>query len=299
MKSPVFATAVLPLPEWPFDLAATLQSGQVFHWEPVAGGWLGTVATEPMWLRQDAGSLTVFPAQAAALAANYLALDHPMAEIAATFPPADTALARAVAFAPGLRILRQPQWECLATFITSALKQVSQIRQVSLTLRRRFGTRHTLRPPGGPVHEVFSYPDPEVLAAAGESALRDCGMGFRAKSLHRAAVECASGRFNFAFVRGLDDAAASAELQRLHGVGEKIAHCVLLFACERLGAFPIDVWVERVLRELYFVRKRNVTPQRLRTFARKHFGPARGYAQQFLFHHARLTRLQRENAAPH
>ena len=71
---------------------------------------------------------------------------------------------------------------------------------------------------------------------------------------------------------------------KIQGVGEKVANCVLLFGYGRVEAFPIDVWVERVLRQLYFEGSRRVTDERLRAFADKHFGPYRGYAQQFLFH---------------
>ncbi len=99
----------------------------------------------------------------------------------------------------------------------------------------------------------------------------------------------AEGAVDLAQVARLDDAAARAELCRLPGVGEKVANCALLFGFERVRAFPIDVWIERVLRELCFQRKRKVTVQRLRAFAAEYFGPYGGYAQQYLFHHARKT----------
>ena len=79
-------------------------------------------------------------------------------------------------------------------------------------------------------------------------------------------------------------------LRALPGVGPKVANCVLLFALEHLDAFPIDVWIERVLRERYFRGKRGVTARRLREFSQSHFGPYGGYAQQYLFHQARTSR---------
>jgi N-glycosylase/DNA lyase len=80
-------------------------------------------------------------------------------------------------------------------------------------------------------------------------------------------------------------------LLRLPGVGEKVANCALLFGFERLRAFPIDVWIERALRAIYFQRKRRVTARRLRDFSATYFGEYGGYAQQYLFHHARMTRI--------
>ena len=83
----------------------------------------------------------------------------------------------------------------------------------------------------------------------------------------------------------------------LPGVGAKVANCVMLFAYERLRAFPIDVWIERVLREQYFPRARKVTAQKLREFCDSYFGEHGGYAQQYLFHHARKTTPRRRREA--
>ncbi len=276
----------IPLHGWPFDLAATLGSGQVFHWHPWEKGFAGLIGDEPVYLVQpDSGTLLCTPGMAAKAAA-YLGLDHNLTAIRATFPQNDAVLDRAIDWSPGLRLLRQPHWECLATFITSSMKQVPHIRKISLTLRERFG-----RPvpcPGLPAQHT--YPTPEAMAAAGEAALRECGLGFRAAYLHRAAMALAEGKLDPAAVALLPDGEALAALCGLHGVGEKIASCALLFAWERHGAFPIDVWIERALRELYFAHRRKaVTTRYVRDFARDHFGPSRGYAQQFLFHWARLT----------
>jgi N-glycosylase/DNA lyase len=275
--------ATLPLPPWPFDLAATLESGQAFHWTHDQGWWRGALADHAVAMRQTDAALEITPAHHAAAAWSYLGLDDEMSEIIATFPPADGPLAVAMQFCPGLRILRQPAWETLATFITSALKQVVHIRQISLNLRQHFGAPLA--------NGIWAYPSPESLANAGESALRQLGLGFRAKSLHRTATLIASGEADLAQWQHLPDADLAKSLITLPGVGTKIAHCTMLFGFGRLGAFPIDVWVERILRELYFKKKRTVTAKRIAEFGIHHFGPCRGYAQQFLFHHARLTKL--------
>jgi hypothetical protein len=85
-------------------------------------------------------------------------------------------------------------------------------------------------------------------------------------------------------INSLPTADAREHLMRVQGVGEKVANCILLFAYGRAEVFPIDVWVDRVLRRLYFKNNPRVKPDRLRDFANSHFGPYRGYAQQFLFH---------------
>jgi N-glycosylase/DNA lyase len=269
------------------DLAATLGSGQAFHWRPLDGGFLGLIDRTPVFLRQpEPGRLELSPG-AETLAADYLALDHDLDAITATFPAEDAALARAVAYAPGLRLLRQPAWECLATFITSSLKQVPHISRISHTLRERFGDPVALA--GRTLH---TYPTAAALARAGESELRLCGLGYRAAFLAATARLVADGGLDLAFLTdpAVPDDDALARLTTAPGVGPKVASCVLLFAGQRLGFFPIDVWIERTLRELYFPRRRKFPAGFLARFARRHFGPYRGYAQQFLFHHARTSR---------
>jgi N-glycosylase/DNA lyase len=265
------------------NLEQTITCGQVFHWKRHGTGWMGAIGDEPCYLEQS-GEVLLVRGVPAKTVADYLALDHPLEEIEATFPQ-DEAMQEALAYCRGLRIIRQPAWECVATFITSALKQVAHIAQISHTLRERYGQR--LQCAG---ETLYTYPTAERLASLEESDLRQCRLGFRAKNLLGAARMIASGEVDLAEVGRLPDAEARAALCRLPGVGEKVANCALLFGYGRVRAFPIDVWIERVLREIYFRRKRKVTSRRLREFSASYFGPYGGYAQQYLFHHARMTR---------
>jgi N-glycosylase/DNA lyase len=263
-----------------FDLAATLDSGQVFHWVREGDDFVGTIGRQPVSIRQR-GSELIVNREAAAAARRYFALDHPLTEIYASLPT-DPAMSAALEFCRGLRIIRQSAWECVATFITSSMKQVAHIAQISHTLRQKFGERVQLEG-----RELFAYPTPEKLAELDEADLRACALGYRAKNLLGAARLIAAGEVDLAAIAQMNDAAAHAALCRLPGVGPKVANCALLFGYERLRAFPIDVWIERVLLTLYFPRKRKVTAKRLREFAASYFGPYGGYAQQYLFHHAR------------
>lgn len=282
-------TDLVPIPAPLFDLRCTLESGQVFHWLPdEGGGYRGLIGETPVRVKQAGDELWVTPGTES-LCTRYFALDHDLETIFATFPK-DAGMAAAVASCHGVRIIRQPLWECLATFLTSSMKQVSHIRQMSHALRHRFG-----RPVDG-WEPLGIYPDPARLAKATEAELRACGLGFRAKNLLSMAHTVAEGTVNLDAIREMDDDAARAELCRLAGVGPKIANCALLFAYERVRAFPIDVWIERVLRQTYFARKRNVTTKQLQEFAADYFGPYGGYAQQYLFHHARSQPRSRKGA---
>ena len=193
-------------------------------------------------------------------------------------------------FCRGLRIIRQPKWECLATFICSSMKQVAHIRQISLALRKRFGEPRRVGD-----HVVYTFPSAQRIAGASDSALRKCALGYRAKNLRATARLVRSGEADLEAWSALSDAELRKQLCALPGVGPKIANCVMLFAYERLRAFPIDVWIERVLTQQYLPRRKKMTAQRLRDFSESYFGQHGGYAQQYLFHHARTG--SRENRA--
>jgi N-glycosylase/DNA lyase len=134
---------------------------------------------------------------------------------------------------------------------------------------------------------VYDFPNAGRLAAGTEEQLQACALGYRAKNLLATARRVANGEANLEAWNTLPDELLREELCGLPGVGAKVANCVMLFAYERLHAFPIDVWIERVLRQQYFPRRRKVTAQQLREFCDRYFGEHGGYAQQYLFHHAR------------
>ena len=269
-----------------FDLEKTLESGQVFHWQKAGDGFVGAIGDLPVYVEQRGNVLTVRDGEAArsprrSLVARYFALDHPLAEICDSFPK-DPVMNAARNFCHGLRIIRQPKWECLATFICSSMKQVAHIRQISLALRKRFGKQRTI---GSQL--VHTFVSPRRLAQASEKELLDCKLGYRAKNLRATARLVSSGQADLEAWSALSDAELRKQLCALPGVGPKIANCVMLFAYERLRAFPIDVWIERVLRQHYFSRRRKMSAQRLRQFSETYFGEHGGYAQQYLFHQAR------------
>src|SRR5881275_2319232 len=173
-----------------FDLAMTLNSGQVFHWEKIGDGFCGMIGDRAVYVEQLGDILKVRFGETRALpqvVARYFALDHPLEEICASFPR-DPIMNAARDFCRGLRIIRQPKWECLATFICSSMKQVTHIRQISRALRQRFGEKKEI---GG--DEIFSFPSPGRLARTSENELRKCGLGYRARNLLETAKLVASG----------------------------------------------------------------------------------------------------------
>ena len=263
----------------------TLDSGQVFHWKKAGDGFVGAIGDIPVYIEQHVDSL-MFVGASDELVSDYFALDHPLGKICESFPN-DPTMNAASEFCRGLRIIRQPQWECLATFICSSMKQVAHIRQISQRLRERFGNARRLDD-----HLVYTFPSAERIAASSDKELRKCALGYRARNLLGTARALASSEANLESWSSLSDTDLCARLCELPGVGAKVANCVMLFAYERLRAFPIDVWIERVLREKYFPRARRLNAARLRAFTEEYFGSHGGYAQQYLFHHARTTKTK-------
>ena len=248
-----------------FDLASTLMCGQAFRWSANADGWFtGVVGQRVCRLRQIGSQLE------GDIDRRYLALDESLLDIVATFPEVD-ALQQAVRQHWGLRVLRQEPWETLASFIASSTKQIVQIRQIVENLARHFGQ---------PLTETeFSFPDAATLAKATLPQLRACKLGFRAEYLLTAARMVDRGEIRLESLSKLEYERALEELTKIHGVGEKIANCTLLFSCGFDQAFPIDVWMQRALHRLGWRRKK-IT----RAAVLKQFGPYAGWAQQYLFY---------------
>jgi N-glycosylase/DNA lyase len=288
-----------------YDLAATLDSGQVFRWTPYDGGWEGVVRRHWVRLEQTPGVITAktsVPVNDWDWLAEFLQAEVRLRVVLATFPD-DEPMRRAVAACRGLRLLRQDPWECLASFICSSTKQIVQIRQIIALLCERHGDpipapacrQHPAGETDLPVPAMsaigHAFPTPAQIAVLTESDLRACKLGFRAPYLLHTARAVAGGAIDLEALRGLSCDEARTRLMELPGVGRKVADCVLLFAYGFQAAFPVDVWVMKAMLEHYFKRRHRIAPRQVWDFTARHFGPHAGYAQQYLFHHARMNRF--------
>ena len=268
-----------------FSLDHTLQAGQTFCWSKNKSHWDGFIHNQFCRLHQSGSTLFVRGAVTPEAVNLYFRLGPAWTTLLARLPD-DPFLMQALREVPGLHCVREPWFECTANFICSSLKQIPQICRINLELRRRFGPKLT-----GCHH---GFPEPSVIAGLEEKDLRACGLGFRARHLLAASRQIAGGSFQWEELQTKTTPEASDYLQHLQGVGEKVAHCILLYAAERFDAFPVDVWVQRLMQQLYFPKSRR--PPHLNSINRKSlqlFGPLRGLAQQQLFHWYRTIYTKR------
>lgn len=268
------------------NLEHSLLSGQAFRWKKEGNAFFGWIRNEPVALRQEGGSLFFMaqePDAARGAVAEYLDLGTSL-ELVLQEIDRDPPIHLAVQKLRGLRILRQDPWETLAGFLLSSNNNIPRVQKMVESLCERFGEAAEWE--GGTVHR---FPSAKALASLGEKDMAACRLGYRAAPLLESARRVARGVFDWEELRQMDYAEAKKILLDLPGVGEKVADCILLFSLDKLEAFPVDVWIKRVVEDFYFRGKR-LTPKRVRRFAQEHFGRYAGVAQQYLFHYARLFR---------
>ncbi len=196
----------------------------------------------------------------------------------------DGIMQKAIEFGSGIRLLKQEPWEALISFILSSNNNIPRIMKIIEDISRLYGRE--MEYDG---RKYYGFPNAQGLAACSLKQLKVCGAGYRCEYLHRTAVKIALGEFDIQMLAGLETAEARNYLMRLHGVGNKVADCMLLYSGTKYDVFPTDVWVKRVMEKLYF--KREVSFREIRMFAAETFGEYAGIAQQYLFYYAREHKI--------
>lgn len=193
----------------------------------------------------------------------------------------DNHMKAAVDHYSGLRILKQDPFEMVMTFIVSQSKQIPQIKVLIERLSQMYGTCiGTYRN-----KTYYSFPAPQALAFVDEGIYRALKFGYRGAYLADAVEKILTKVVDLNAIGNMTYEDGMAMLMQIKGVGEKVADCVMLYGYGNFSAFPVDVWIERVVSELYF--KEKPTKDQIRSFVRTHFGPNEGIAQQYLFEYGR------------
>jgi N-glycosylase/DNA lyase len=180
----------------------------------------------------------------------------------------------------GIRILRQDFSEILLSFIISQNKQIPHIKKIVEDISKKYGKLVGIINE----EEYYSFPTLDVLEKITEEEFRSLKTGFRAPYLCDA-VKYLKEWSKDNSMKGLSYEEAKEKLTQIKGVGDKVANCVLLFGLGYTSAFPVDVWIKRIMEHLYF--KKDTPKNKIEEFAKEHFGEYGGYAQQYLFYFAR------------
>ena len=269
--------------EHPFDLDATLDGTQDFRWREWRGDWRsGVLAGNLVHLRQVKGGLEYRAgADLDRLLRRYFRLDEDLLAVRAEISARDGRIREMAGRYPHLRLLRQPDpWECMVSYICSAQARIENISRMVEKIAGRLGERIEL---DGDTRHAF--PPPEAVAEAGLAPLRELGLGLgRDRKIICAAERICAGRLDLRYLARpqVSYAEAKRRLMACHGVGDKIADCILLFALEKTEAFPVDTWVSRAM-EGYFPSGGAPTGDGLVIWAQDYFGRHAGLANQLLF----------------
>jgi N-glycosylase/DNA lyase len=280
----------------PFWLDVTLCCGQVFRWDKLGDWWYG-VAGDHVFKVCQAGGKFEYVNVDAAFVENYFGLDDDLQKIAYSINK-DPHIALALKAYWGLRRIRQDPWECLISYICATYKNIPAIKHMLSNMAQKFGEKTVLDG-----KTFYTFPKCEKLAAAGEQDLMACGLGYRAKYALATAQQVREGTFDLEAVKKLPYVAAKKALMELPGVGAKVADCILFFSLDKTEAFPVDVWVKRVILNHYgdklepalfqkLSRNDSLSSgdyERLSTFGRRYFGEYAGYAQEYLYHFERMA----------
>lgn len=275
-----------------FHLDHIFDCGQAFRWEKqedgsytgVAGGHIANIQFEPYEAEGTNGRLVlsnVTEDEFEGFWRGYLDLDRDYTAIKSQLGE-DPVMKTAIGYGEGIRLLQQEPWETLLSFIISQNNHIPRIKKCIETLSVEFGEcagEYCGR-------EYYSLPEPEVLAALTEEDLAVCRLGYRAKYLIETAKKvCGEGVEVLNGVAGPDSTSQEAYeyITGFHGVGPKVANCIMLFALGKYDSFPLDVWMKRVMEEEYGL----TSPKEMADFAAENFGEYGGFAQQYLFYYVR------------
>jgi N-glycosylase/DNA lyase len=263
------------------NLDITINSGQVFLWDKIDEVWYGINGIEILRVKQNPFEITSSQKKPS----NFFRQSDEMEKILNEISK-DSLVRSAVKRFLGLRLLRQDPFQCYISFICSSNSSIQSIKQMLKRLCHRFGMKTDFDG-----HEFFTFPDVMELAKANMKDLLSCGLGFRAKYVKKASMAIDSGIIEFDFLKKTDYKTAKQSLKNIYGIGDKVADCILLFSLEKLEAFPIDRWTQRILQKYYSKKffgliEKSLTEKNYETIHEKiveYFGPYAGYSQQFLF----------------
>lgn len=265
-----------------FDLTHIFECGQCFRWNRESdGGYTGAAHGKVIHIKQDNERVILENTTIDDfnnLWYDYFDLDRDYGIIKKTISNNDEIMQEAVKFGSGIRLLNQDEWEILISFIISQNRSIPIIKQNIEFLSKQYG-KYIGSFRG---NDYYDFPAAETLAAKSCEDIKSCKVGYRAPYIQKVAQTIANDKFIYE-LKNRSITEAADYLLGLFGVGPKVAHCIMLFSMKKYESFPIDVWVQRVMKELYGLEN----AKQINEFAKEKFGEYGGFAQQYLFYYAR------------
>lgn len=269
-----------------FNITHIFECGQCFRWNRIdENTYIGVIKGAVIKVKQEENKI-IFTGNSEKdfkdtinyyfdLKTNYTEYKNKLSNI-------DDFMEESIKFGDGIRILKQDLWECIISFIISANNNIPRIKKIIERISKEYGKEIEFE---GNIY--YEFPTPEELSKASIEDLRALGTGFRDKRIFNTTKMILEKKVDLEKITKFESSEEMREeLLKLDGVGPKVADCILLFSLKRLDVFPIDVWVRRVMNDLYIHNEieEKVNKQQLQKLAEEKFGNLAGMAQQYLFY---------------
>jgi len=270
--------------QYPYlDMKKIAESGQIFRFNVYDDEYSLVAGDKLLFIKEDDDGyiLSCSESEFEEFWIDYFDLRLDYSDFEKNIPADDLFLTNAVRYSYGIRILNQDKWEMLISFIISQRKSIPAIKSSIEKLARTYGKKIDMQVPDfikniDKNSEFFAFPTPKALADASIDDLNACSLGYRSPYIEASAKAVYRGDIDLEDLSNLDDNELLAALMSLKGVGIKVANCVALFGYHRIAAFPIDVWIKRMIDEHYEGE-----------FPLKLYDGYAGVIQQYIFYYGR------------
>lgn len=269
-----------------FEPTHIFECGQCFRWNKEEdGSYTGVVGHNVLNVKKNENEVTITglcSEKIEELCKKYFDLETDYETIKEKLSKIDDNLKISIEYGNGIRILKQDTWEALISFIISANNNIPRIKGIIERISKKYGK--TIKWQG---KEYYTFPTPEELSKASVVDLRKLGLGFRDTRVFETTRLVNTKQIDiYELEKIIHTKKLREELLKYPGVGPKVADCIMLFSMRRFEVFPIDVWVRRVMTELYFENETKIVPnnKQILNYAEETFGNLSGLAQQYLFY---------------
>ena len=268
-----------------FKVKDIFECGQCFRWnEEPDGSYTGIFGHNVLNVKEEKDIVItgICDGNIEDICKNYFDLDRNYEEIKETLSLVDDNMKESIKYGEGIRILNQDLWEMIISFIISANNNIPRIKGIIERMSAKYGQEIKFRGTS-----YYTFPTIDELSQASVKDLKDLGLGFRDRYVYETTKKIKEGKINLENLKQEPTNEVRKQLLTLTGVGPKVADCIMLFSTlKRFDVFPVDVWVRRVMNDLYIHNEdeTKVNKKQIQEIARDKFGALEGIAQQYLFY---------------